>query len=222
MQISILTRKMTGNGMNQNPVNLQCAAFDLKSKMLWSKSILKRLLRLTVIFMVIAINKGDVMNLEQLTNVVKQLDATIKADQVEKSQLKSHITHLETELASVKNTSLTNEQETKNTLAIMETELASVKNTSLTNEQETKNTLAIRDRFEMFFKTSTSCSKIARLGNIESGTYNIDTDADGNEAPYEVRFFLLLLNLLHLRIFFSSTKFASFHFKFFHPFIGFL
>ena len=74
--------------------------------MLWSKSILKRLLRLAVIFMVIVINKGDVMNLEQLTNVVKQLEETIKADQVEKSQLKSHITHLETELESVKNKSL--------------------------------------------------------------------------------------------------------------------
>ena len=37
------------------------------------------------------------MNLEQLTNVVQQLEKTIKADQVEKSQLKSHITHLETE-----------------------------------------------------------------------------------------------------------------------------
>lgn len=24
MQFSVLTRKMTGNGMNQNPVNLQC------------------------------------------------------------------------------------------------------------------------------------------------------------------------------------------------------
>ena len=129
------------------------------------------------------------MNLEQLTNVVKQLEETIKADQVEKSQLKSHITHLETELASVKNTSLTNEQKTKNALAFIETELASVKNTSLTNEEEAKTILAIRDRFEMFFKTSTSCSKVASLGNIESGTYNIDTDGDGTEAPYEVRIF---------------------------------
>ena len=135
--------------------------------MLWSKSILKRLLRLAVIFMVIVINKGDVMNLEQLTNVVKQLEETIKADQVEKSQLKSHITQLETELASVKNTSLTNEIEL----------------------QETKNALAIVDRLEKMSKATTSCSKIASLGNLESGSYLIDTDGDGNEAPYDVRCF---------------------------------
>ena len=138
--------------------------------MLWSKSnksILKRLLRLTVIFMVIVINKGDVMNLEQLTNVVKQLEETIKADQVEKSQLKSQITHLETELASFKNKSLTNEIEL----------------------QETKNALIIVDRLEKMSKATTSCSKIASLGNMESGSYSIDTDGDGNEAPYDVRCF---------------------------------
>jgi len=96
------------------------------------------------------------MNLEQLTNVVKQLEETIKADQVEKSQLKSQITHLETELESVKNKGLTNEIEL----------------------QETKNALTNVDRF-------TSCSKIASLGNLESGSYLIDTDGDGKEAPYD-------------------------------------
>ena len=113
------------------------------------------------------------MNLEQLTNVVKQLEETIKADQVEKSQLKSQITHLETELESVKNKGLTNEIEL----------------------QETKNALTIVDRLEKMSKATTSCSKIASLGNLESGSYLIDTDGDGKEAPYDVRCFSSFFSL---------------------------
>ena len=91
------------------------------------------------------------MNLEQLTNVVKQLEETIKADQVEKSQLKSQITHLETELESVKNKSLAHEFEL----------------------QDTKKALVIVDRLEKMAKAATSCSKIASLGNLESGIWII-------------------------------------------------
>ena len=129
------------------------------------------------------------MNLEQLTNVVKQLEETIKADQVEKSQLKSQITHLETELASVKNKSLTNEIEL----------------------QETKNALIIVDRLEKMSKATTSCSKIASLGNLESGSYSIDTDGAGNEAPYDVKCFSSFFSL--------SIIYFSF---FFYLLIGFL
>ena len=164
----MLATKKFHSELGRTQIYFSLHAFDFKSKMLWSKSILKRLLRLTVIFMVIVINKGDVMNLEQLTNVVKQLEETIKVDQVEKSQLKSHITHLETELESVKNKSLTNEIEL----------------------QETKNALIIVDRLEKMSKATTSCSKIASLGSLESGSYLIDTDGDGNEVPYDVRWFL--------------------------------
>ena len=43
------------------------------------------------------------------------------------------------------------------------------------------------DRLDKISRIGTSCSYIANLGNLESGTFLLDTDGTGNgEAPYEV------------------------------------
>ena len=36
-------------------------------------------------------------------------------------------------------------------------------------------------------RIGTSCSDIANLGNLESGNFLLDTDAEGKHAPYEVK-----------------------------------
>ena len=41
--------------------------------------------------------------------------------------------------------------------------------------------------------SGSSCSYIASMGNLESGTFLLDTDGKGNLAPYEVRKFMLTL-----------------------------
>ena len=79
------------------------------------------LLRLTVIFLVIVINKGAVMNNEELTNVITKLESnlgeyfsnlekTIAGDQLEKKRFEAAISNLQFELESVKNKSETNEK----------------------------------------------------------------------------------------------------------------
>ena len=43
------------------------------------------------------------------------------------------------------------------------------------------------DRLDKMSRIGTSCSYIANLGNLESGTFLLDTDGTGKaEAPYEV------------------------------------
>ena len=43
------------------------------------------------------------------------------------------------------------------------------------------------DRLDKMSRIGTSCSYIANLGNLESGTFLLDTDGIGKaEAPYEV------------------------------------
>jgi peptidoglycan hydrolase CwlO-like protein len=71
------------------------------------------LLRLTVILLVIVINKGAsgaVMNNEELTNVITKLEKTIEVDQLEKRRFEAAISNLQFELESVKNKSETNEK----------------------------------------------------------------------------------------------------------------
>ena len=71
------------------------------------------LLRLTVILLVIVINKGAsgaVMNNEELTNVITKLEKTIEGDQLEKRRFEAAISNLQFELESVKNKSETNEK----------------------------------------------------------------------------------------------------------------
>ena len=71
------------------------------------------ILRLTVIFLVIVINKGAsgaVMNNEELTNVITKLEKTIEADHLEKRRFEATISDLQFELESVKNKSETNEK----------------------------------------------------------------------------------------------------------------
>ena len=71
------------------------------------------LLRLTVILLVIVINKGAsgaVMNNEELTNVITKLEKTIEVDQLEKKRFEAAISNLQFELESVKNKSETNEK----------------------------------------------------------------------------------------------------------------
>ena len=48
-------------------------------------------------------------------------------------------------------------------------------------------------------RTGTSCSNIANLGNLESGTYLLDIDGKKNEAPFEVKTFIQIFNLPYSR-----------------------
>ena len=58
-------------------------------------------------------------------------------------------------------------------------------NTKFANlEHEVESKL---DRLDKMSRIGTSCSEIASLGNLESGMYLLDTDADGGEAPFEVK-----------------------------------
>ena len=110
---------------------------------------------------------GVVSN-EDLQNALKKLEETVKADQIEKRKLESTISDLQHELESVKNKSVSNENLIK-------------------GEQENMNTTrAIVTRLNKLSKIGTSCSYIASLGNLESGTFLLDTDGTGNQAPYEV------------------------------------
>ena len=71
------------------------------------------LLRLTVILLVIVMNKGAsgaVMNNEELTNVITKLEKAIEGDQLEKRRFEAEILNLQFELESVKNKSETNEK----------------------------------------------------------------------------------------------------------------
>lgn len=133
------------------------------------------ILRLTVIFLVIVINKGAsgaVMNNEELTNVVTKLEKTIEADQLEKRRFEATISDLQFELESVKNKSETNEK-------LIEEEQM--------NMNQTKTILLYLEKQSQtgIRRIGTSCWDIANLGNLESGTFLLDTDADGILAPYE-------------------------------------
>ena len=118
-------------------------------------------------FYILTLTAGVVSN-EDLQNSFKQLEETVKADQIEKRKLESTISDLQHELESVKNKSVSNENLIK-------------------GEQENMNTTrAIVTRLNKLSKIGTSCSYIASLGNLESGTFLLDTDGTGNQAPYEV------------------------------------
>ena len=72
--------------------------------------------------------------------------------------------------------------------------MESVKNKSNTNEKlivaeidETKGALVTLDRLDKMSYIGTSCSEIASMGNLESGMYLLDTDAEGSEAPFQVK-----------------------------------
>ena len=83
----------------------------------------------------------------------------------------------------------------------MQSELEFVKNQSTTNAeliekksieineikiQGTNNFNSV-DRLDKMSRIGTSCSYIGNLGNLESGTFLLDTDGTGKaEAPYEV------------------------------------
>jgi len=133
------------------------------------------ILRLTVIFLVIVINKGAsgaVMNNEELTNVITKLEKTIEGDQLEKRRFETAISNLQFELESVKNKSETNEK-------LIEEEQM--------NMNQTKSIITHLDKFSKtrIRRIGTSCSDIANLGNLESGNFLLDTDAEGKHAPYE-------------------------------------
>jgi cell division septum initiation protein DivIVA len=122
------------------------------------------------------VTAGAVSN-EDLQNYFKQLEETVKADQIEKRRLESTISKLQHELESVKNKSETNENLIK-------------------EEQENMNTTrTIVTHLNKISRIGTSCSNIASLGNLESGTFSLDTDGTGNQAPYEVQ---LLIHYLHM------------------------
>ena len=85
----------------------------------------------------------------------------------------------------------------------MQSELESVKNQSSTNKEmiETNQDMIQEDRImiqedrikinglDEMSRVGTSCSSIASLGNLESGTFFLDTDGLKNgEAPYEVSY----------------------------------
>ena len=127
---------------------------------------------LAVIFVVLYIARSEVsagvVSNEDLQNSFNQLEETVKADQIEKIKLESTISNLQHELESVKNKSETNEK-------------------LIEEEQENMNTTrAIVTRLDKISRIGTSCSHIASLGNIESGSFLLDTDGEGNQAPYEV------------------------------------
>jgi len=108
-----------------------------------------------------------VLNNEALTTIVQKLEEKVNADEVEKHKFEATIANLEHELESVKNKSETNEK------LIVE------------GINETKDVLITVERLDKMSRVGTSCSSIANLGNLESGTYLLDTDRDGNEAPFE-------------------------------------
>ena len=123
------------------------------------------------------------LDIEVLQNSFKQLEETVKADQVEKIKLESTISNLQHELESFKNKSETNtkwiEEEKEN------------------NKRRISfiaNTRTIVTRLDKISRIGTSCSHIASLGNIESGSFLLDTDGEGNQAPYEVP------KLIHIKL----------------------
>ena len=136
------------------------------------------------------VTAGVVSN-EDLQNSFKELEELVKADQIEKRKLESTISNLQHELESVKNKSETNE------ILIKE-------------EQENMNTTkTIVTRLNKISKIGMSCSYIASLGNLESGTFLLDTDGEGNQAPYEVQF-LIHFYILKDHPFKTSANFHDF------------
>jgi len=110
---------------------------------------------------------ANVISNEDLQNSFNQLEETVKADQIEKIKLESTISNLQHELESFKNKSETNSK-------------------WIEEEQENMNTTrAIVTRLDKISRIGTSCSHIASLGNLESGSFLLDTDGEGNQSPYE-------------------------------------
>ena len=69
----------------------------------------------------------------------------------------------------------------------MQSELESVKDQSSTNKDMIEEDRVEINRLDEMSRIGTSCSSIASLGNLESGTFFLDTDGlKTAEAPYEV------------------------------------
>ena len=135
---------------------------------LWSKEDLKQkcfLIRLTLILTVLFVDKdvtGAALSNEDLTKAFKQLEVKFEADQ---TKYDSTISNLQNELESFKNQS----------------------SKWIEEEQKSNNeTKIFVDKLDKMTRSGTSCSHIASLGDLESGIYFLDTDGEGNHAPYEV------------------------------------
>ena len=63
--------------------------------------------------------------------------------------------------------------------------------------------------------SGSSCSYIASMGNLESGTFLLDTDGKGNQAPYEVRTLRCRISVLpayyFLKIFLPTRSYLDLH-----------
>ena len=93
-----------------------------------------------------------------------------------KVKLQSTISNLQAELELFKNQSNTNKE-------MIEEEKIKVNEIAI---QGTNNFNSV-DRLDKMSRIGTSCSYIGNLGNLESGTFLLDTDGLGKaEAPYEV------------------------------------
>jgi len=109
----------------------------------------------------------NVLTNEQITTILNELREKVNTEELKDSKFEATIANLEHEMETVKDKSETNKK-----LIIKEI-------------NQTKDTLITVDRLEKMSRTGTSCSNIANLGNLESGTYLLDIDGKKNEAPFE-------------------------------------
>ena len=72
----------------------------------------------------------------------------------------------------------------ESTISNLQHELEAFKNKSEEDQKSMNETVA---RLDKISRIGASCSSIANLGNLESGFYLLDTDGEGNQAPYEVK-----------------------------------
>ena len=138
-----------------------------------------RFLRALLMLLLITIDKeakGAAVDLDQVisnfTKIVNNLQENFK---IEKSRMESTISTLQAEID-------TNKKGIQN-IAQSVDEDEKVINDTVDNTFKLSSTV---NRLDKMSRIATSCTQLAHMGNLESGSYLLDTDGvNGNQPPFE-------------------------------------